>query len=262
MSIKYRTAKAHPVQFPATYRPGRQVNTGPGTTCNACQTKGLFWGWDPRISKPMLVDMYRFMHHCPTPKTDDIFPGWCDKCQAPELLWLRKQNEFELSEAYGLPHLCEQDPMLNIQDMSTGRCRFCGLKELLWVKRQAKFALMDYNGVRHDCGGYALMTTAWKEAKRMNYAFEKSWLKNIPDGTACKKCKGKKHIRYFSKAKRVMMRYNTTEPVEMTRACLHCKCIGSFTKEAKAFYLKSLRNKYWPFRGGVHKWKKYDSNGL
>lgn len=230
-------------------------------TCPGCQLKGV-WGWDPRVNKPMILEVHRggyaSMHHCRTPQTEDIFPGWCEKCKAPELLWMRKQEGFELSETYGLPHLCEQDPMQAIQDMSKGRCRFCKTDNLLWVKKQAKFTLVDYNGVRHDCGGYGQMSLAWKEAKRMNYAFEKAWLNSIPDGTACKRCKGLKHVKFLSKAKKILQKYNTTDPVPMIRPCLHCKRIGVFSPENKKSYLKDLRKRYWPFRGGVHKWARYD----
>jgi hypothetical protein len=150
--------------------------------------------------------------------------------------------------------------MKAIQEISKARCRLCKTNGLFWVKVQSKWTLSDSNGVRHDCGLYPVYSKEWAEAKRLNYAFEKKWLKSIPDGTPCKRCKGRSRVRYFSKAKAILAKYNTTEPVEMIRPCLHCKRIGTFSAENKKSYLKDMRKKYWPFRGGVHKWKQYDTN--
>lgn len=265
--------RAVPVMLPPNFQ-GKGHSNYPAT-CPGCQVKGV-WGWNARDNKPMIMELhshgYASMHHCKTPQMDDIFPGWCGKCQAPDLVWLRKQRGFELSETYGLPHVCSTLPVAyngkirppleeEIQEMSKAKCRFCGRKDLLWVQVNAKFSIVDYHGDKHDCGGYGQMTIAWKEAKRMNYAFEKAWLKSIPDGDVCKSCKGRKSVRFFTKNKRLLAKYNTTT-LEMTRPCLRCKRIGIFSPENKKSYLKTLRMRYWPFRGGVHKWKKYDSNGI
>lgn len=253
-------ARAVPtIPYPNTFQP--KGHSGYPGVCPGCQKKGV-WGWNARDRKPMLMEEYgngyASMHHCPTPQTDDIFPGWCEFCKSPELIWMRTSDGIELNETYGLPHTCPLRVEMQLQDISKARCRFCKKDDLLWVKRQAKWSIVDYNGVRHDCGGYGLMTLAWKEAKRMDYAFEKAWINSHPDDSSCKRCKGNGFVRFLSKNKRVLAKYNSTEPIPMQRSCLHCKRLGVFTKEKKAKYLFELRKKYWPFRGGVHKWKKYD----
>jgi hypothetical protein len=97
----------------------------------------------------------------------------------------------------------------------------------------------------------------WAEALRMNYAAEKAWLKAIPDDTPCKKCKGFGVIIYTSKSKKNLQKYNSSEPIRMSRPCVKCKQLGTFTALKKKAYLKDLRKKYWPFRIGFHKWKKH-----
>lgn len=237
---------------PATLKSQRQV------TCVNCQHSELFWGWNHRTNKPQLIDKYGHRHDCPTPNTRDVFPGWCNKCKAPDLLWLRKKEGFELTESYGLPHTCEQEH--NIQDISAAKCRHCSTPDLFWVKVNAKFTLTCIDGTKHTCSGFHCYMNDWAEAKRMNYAFEKAWLKSIPNGTECKKCKGKSYTTFLSKNKKTMYKFNSSEPMMMHRWCLHCKRIGTFTEISKKDHLKTLRKLYWPFKGGTHKWKKYDSN--
>lgn len=230
-------------------------------TCYNCQRSDLSWAWNFTKRKPELVDHYRYPHDCPTPKRQDIFPGWCLPCNSQELYWLRKNDKFELTESYGLPHTCEQDEDETIHDITHTHCKYCKTPNLLWVVRKhlgTKFTLTHANGDTHFCQERVTLFKDWSEALRMNYAFEKNRLKSIPDGTVCKPCKGEGSITTLSKNKRLMARYRSTEPVQVTKQCLKCKRIGTFSKEKKAFYLKQLRMKYWPYKGGVHKWKKVD----
>lgn len=223
------------------------------TTCKNCGFEGLYWSWNFRINKPCLVEG-RMAHNCPTPNTRDVFPGWCDKCKAPDLIYLRKKDGLELTESYGLPHACEQD--LVVEDMSSAKCRHCATPDMFWVKANNKYSLTCTDGTKHTCPSYIPYMKDWAEAKRMDYALEKVWLKSIPDGTECKKCQGKSYTTFLSKNKKTMRKYNCSEPIEMHRLCLHCKHIGTFTELRKKDYLKGLRKKYWPFVVGLHKWKK------
>jgi hypothetical protein len=226
-------------------------------TCTDCQQSDLFWSWNWAKRKPLLVEDHGFPHHCPTPHTRDIFPGWCLHCKALELMFVRKSDGFELTESYGLPHACEQE--YDIQDMSEAKCKFCKTDGLFWVKVNHKYTLTHSDGTRHNCALYSPYIKDWNEAKRMNYAFEKAWLKAIPDNTPCKKCKGKGHTEFLSKNKKTMAKFGSSEPILMHRPCLKCKRLGIFTKMVKAEYLKALRIKYWPFNPDKHKWKQYNN---
>ena len=237
-----------------------RVRSSEAVVCNACQEGNLFWGWNFNQNKVVLVDHQNYMHRCPTPQTRDVFPGWCETCKAPELLWLRKSTGFELTEAYGLPHTCGLDTQKPIQEMSTGRCKYCNTFDLIWVKVNSKYTLTHHDGSQHRCEAYSPYMKDWAEAKRMNYAFEKTWIKSHADGEACKRCKGKGYRVFLTKSKRNLSKYNTTEPFLMHRPCKKCKCIGTFTIANKKFHLKILRKKYWPFKGGTHKWKRYDKD--
>lgn len=227
--------------------------------CTSCQESNLFWSWNYAKNKPHLVNEYNAVHRCKTPNKQDVFPGWCEKCHAPELLWLRRQDGFELTESYALPHACEVDPLKAIQDMSAGKCRGCKATDLFWIQVEGKFSLVHQTGAKHVCPAYDQYNKDWAEAKRMNYAIEKAWIDSHPDGFKCKKCKGENHTIFYSKSKKKMQMYNSSEPIMMHRPCLRCKRLGTFTVANKKFYLKSLRKSYWPFKGGTHKWKKYDT---
>lgn len=241
----------------AQYGGGNIAKSVETTTCKGCQEGGLSWSWNFAAKKPILIkDGY--VHNCPTPQTHDVFPGWCEKCKAADLLWIRKSYGFELTEDYGLPHACEQDPMKAIQDMSKASCKYCKTTGLFWVKVNAKYTLTHPDGAKHTCSYFTPYMNDWAEGLRMNYAIEKKWLKAIPDGTPCKKCKGEGHTSFLSKNKRTMAKYGSSEPILMHRPCMKCKRIGTYTVEKKKEYLKNLRMRYWPFKGGKHKWKQYD----
>lgn len=238
----------------------QKVASSDPVTCNGCQESDLRWSWNFYTARPILVDKHRYPHRCPSPQTKDIFPGWCEKCHAPNLLWLRKQEGFELTENYGLPHACGQD-LTNIHDIKDARCKYCKTEGLFWVVEQdrvmSKYILIHPDGTRHTCSAYTPYMNDWKEAKRINYAKEKEWLKSIPDNTPCKRCKGNGYTVFLSKNKRTMLKYRSSEPILMHRLCARCKHIGTFTVAKKKFYLKELRKLYWPFRVGFHKWKKH-----
>ena len=241
-----------------TWNPNKVHSSDP-VICRDCQEGNLYWSWNFQLRKPCLVkDGY--VHRCPTPSTRDVFPGWCETCKAPDLLWLRKQSGFVLEENYGLPHACEQDPTKAIQDMKDASCKFCKTTGLFWVTVNAKYVLTHPDGTKHSCSFYTPYMKDWAEAKRMNYAVEKAWLKSIPHDTPCRKCKGKGHVEFLSKNKRTMQKYRSSEPILMHRPCMKCKRIGMFSVEKKKEYLKELRKKYWPFKGGTHKWKQYDGS--
>lgn len=230
-------------------------------TCSGCGQSGLHWSWNFNKNQRCLLDPNsHYLHVCPSPAAvQDVFPGWCDKCKAPDLSWIRKHNGFELTESYGLPHTCEQDKC--IQEMSKGKCKICNTSGLFWIQVNSKFSLVDNCGIKHACSGYSQYLKDWAEAKRINYATEKAWINSFADNHKCKKCKGHGHVEFLSRSKKNKQKFGSSEPILMHRPCLKCKRIGTFTKEKKALYLKDLRKRYWPFRGGVHKWKKYDNLG-
>lgn len=235
---------------PRALQPSRQA------TCKHCQLSGLFWGWSFSHKRSMIVDAYGHQHVCPTPAEHDVFPGWCDQCTATDLVWLRTKNGIELHEGYGLPHTCEQTN--TIHDMSVTSCRYCKTKDLLWVQRFGAYSIVNHSGVKHKCKEFSEYMDAWAEAKRMNYALEKTWLKSIPDDHECKKCKGLGYTTFTSKNKRLMYQFNSTEPIIINRWCKKCKHIGTFSAKKKKQYLADMRKRYWPFHPTRHKWKKYN----
>lgn len=226
--------------------------------CTGCQQSDLYWAWDFRSKKRILVDKTNSWHMCPTPQTEDVFPGWCEKCAAPDLLLIHKQKSFELTENYGLPHTCEQGPENIIEEMSKAKCKFCNNDELFWVMINFKWKLKHSNGVAHKCAAYDPYMKDWAEAKRINYAMEKDWIKSHPDDHKCKKCDGTGTTSFLSKNKRTMRKYLSSEPIRVYRPCKCCKRIGTFSMSHKKDYLKQLRKKYWPWKQGFHKWKKAD----
>lgn len=204
----------------------------------------------------MLVTKYMEEHWCPG--ATDIFSGWCFKCNGKDLAWIRKEAQrFELTESYGLPHTCEQEEP--IQGIDKAKCKFCHKTDLLWVKQKNKFTLTETTGLAHSCPLKDPFYKDWSEAIKDNYAFEKKWINSIPDEHKCKKCDGTGLLKYLCRNKRLLIKYQTDQAVQVSKGCKKCKRIGHFTKLKKTFYLKELRKRYWPFKGGIHKWKKYDN---
>jgi len=225
-------------------------------TCNGCGEENLFWAWNFDRREPVLVHEYNNQHVCPTPRhAKDIFPGWCVTCKAPDLLWLRKKEGFELTESYGLPHTCEQKDI--ITNMSDAKCKACNTTGLFWVVVLGKYTLTHPDGSKHTCPEYNVLHNDWAEAKRMDYAVEKAWINSYPDDSKCTKCKGDGHTTFLSKSKKNLQTYGSSEPILMQRPCMRCKRLGTFYVEKKKSYLKELRKKYWPYKGH-HKWKKAD----
>lgn len=258
MAKRKKSVKA----YPAPASPGKPI---PGwsphkntkeVTCRCCGHEHLIWSWNFRSNKPHLVNKYGEAHDCPTPmNTHDVFPGWCEKCPATDLVYRRMKDCFELTESYGLPHACEQSKI--IRNMKKAKCHHCTTPDLFWIEVAGRYQLTHPDGSKHLCPNYPVYMKDWAEGLRMNYAIEKAWIKSHPDGHQCKKCEGKSYTTFLSKNKRTMQKYNSADPITMHRPCLKCKRIGTFTAIRKADYLKDLRKKYWPFRDGVHKWKKY-----
>lgn len=248
--------KARPVNLPAPNFQNLRGYSAQPTVCNGCGEENLYWAWDFCTKRPMLVGDRHHIHRCPTPRhVQDIFPGWCTKCNATNLSWVRKANSFELTEDYGLPHTCEQDT--EIEDISKAKCRYCETENLLWLKIRYKYTLVDQQGVKHTCNSFNVVHKDWAEAKRMDYALEKAWVNSHADDHKCNKCQGAGFVTFLSKNKRLMNRYLSSEPIMMYRPCKKCKRIGTFSVAGKKAYLANLRRRYWPFNGERHKWKKY-----
>lgn len=232
-------------------------------TCRYCGIAG-FWDWSFQDKKPILMTKdprYKcnILHQC---HSGDIFPGWCKVCNRTDLHLVRGEYFFTLVEEYGLPHTCTENGETDIVDVSTGRCKYCNTEDLLWIFENSRFQLVAKNGTPHKCQQYDTLSKAWAEAKRMDYAFEKKWVNSKADDHVCAKCDGKTYTLRMSKNKRVLRKFNSSEPIAICKPCRHCKSIGIFSVGKKKKYLKALRQKYWPYRAGVHKWepkvKEYD----
>ncbi len=220
--------------------------------CRYCGQEGL-WSWAYYKKSSVLVANNQ-VHKC---NSRDIFPGWCEQCKRTDLLLVRKtEYSFQLTENYGLPHTCAENGQTDIEDMSEAKCKHCSTTELFWVKERNRWRIVNATGEKHVCEEYPIYMKAWAEALRMDYAFQKAWLKSKPDESQCKRCKGKGERTFQSRDKRLMQKYSSSEPITVFRLCRHCKHIGTFSPERKKSYLKSLREKYWPYYSGVHKWKK------
>jgi hypothetical protein len=132
---------------------------------------------------------------------------------------------------------------------------------VFWVRKtennKDKYEMIESYGLPHSCPEGRQFILDWNEAKRIDYAFEKARFKAIPDGTICKKCDGKGHTFQVIKNERILAQYGTNLPFRKAKLCRKCKSIAVFSAENKAFYLKNLRKKYWPYKQGIHKWAKY-----
>ena len=81
-------------------------------TCRFCGQQG-FWSWSYHEKKPILV-IDDYVHKC---TSRDIFPGWCKQCERTDLLLVRKKQELQLTENFGLPHTCTEDGRTDIEDI-------------------------------------------------------------------------------------------------------------------------------------------------
>ena len=221
------------------------------TNCHYCGQQG-FWSWSSYKKQPVLV-VDDEVHRC---AGKDIFPGWCNHCKRTDLLLVRKEWVFQLTENYGLPHTCTEDGQTEIEDVSAAKCKYCSNAELFWVSERGRWTLRVADGSKHTCEKYSAHQKAWAEALRINYAHEKVWVNSKPDNAVCKKCNGVGHRVVYSRNKRLMLKHFSSEPITVLKLCRHCKCLGKFTPTKKKDYLKRLRLKYWPYRPGTHKWKK------
>ncbi len=216
---------------------------------------GLRWGWNwvtrsAQLSEQHLAG-YLDWHECEqmklAMKVSGIQTGGCKWCKTADLLWFEQPNGmFQLTETFGLPHVCDEMKLANeeVQESNQvlpGQCKYCKTPDLTYV-RQGRLQLRDRDGQQHKCDEYRAIWTAHKAALREDYAFEKKWLKSVPDDYKCKKCKGTCYIRRKRKDR------------ETQRRCKPCRGMGTFTAHAKREYLKALRKAYWPFNSAYMKW--------
>src|SRR3954469_24834857 len=89
--------------------------------CKFCTTDGLRWTFNFKSRRPMLIDQERQVHRCLRPPEEDISPGKCKFCKTTNLLWIRKENKWELTEEYGLPHTCQEVKIYNKDFMEAKR---------------------------------------------------------------------------------------------------------------------------------------------
>lgn len=175
------------------------------TKCNTCQKDGLYWIFHQVKKKTVLLE-----------KVVDKYGNTRDQF-----------------------HECDVD-------IKPAKCNYCDTKDLMYVKKadgdKFKFEMVESYGLNHVCQGFADFHSAWREAKRMNYAIEKRWVKSLPEDAYCVQCKGRGYVSFSKRG--------TTRSAR----CYTCKGIGRYTEDNKKVYLKALRKAYWPWRLGM-KWK-------
>lgn len=81
--------------------------------CRACGKSGLIWRHNHNTKLNFLVEVgatkygksHIYTHSCPE---QDMRPGKCRYCKAVDLVWVRQNSKYELTESYGLPHACNE----------------------------------------------------------------------------------------------------------------------------------------------------------
>ena len=82
------------------------------STCRRCGVQ-ISWSCNRTTNRPAAIepapiypgdDRWR-LHECPC---DDVSPTTCRYCGSTSVFWVKRDSKFELTEAYGLPHACEQ----------------------------------------------------------------------------------------------------------------------------------------------------------
>lgn len=178
----------------------------------------------------------------------------CKECSEDNLRYSydRRLRSNKLVTIAGNSHA---DECIAQNTVKPAECHFCKRTDLFWLRRSSnRYSLVDSTNTKHTCDEYWQFTLDAREAYRMNYAFEKKRIKSIPDDKHCAYCKGLGHKSIKTRSK-AMLQAGITKVV---KKCGRCKGIGIFSSENKSKYLKSLRMRYWPFKGGTHKWKQYD----
>lgn len=179
----------------------------------------------------------------------------CKYCGEADLHWtyarrLKRRFLYRLGKCgEKIIHDC-QEGQREENDISPGQCKYCGRDNLFWVKQaNDKFQLTEEYGLQHVCEQFKEINSALREARRMDYAFEKKWINSHEDNYECTRCHGKGYCTRFTYTPRLSTyRYNSWP-------CKKCKRIGIFEPERKHLYLKALRKKYWPWKHGM-KWSK------
>lgn len=77
--------------------------------CYRCNTKDLLFSWDFVRKKPILILEGGPRHAClPYQEDADVRATNCRYCGSQDVLWVRRDKKYELTESYGLPHTCDE----------------------------------------------------------------------------------------------------------------------------------------------------------
>lgn len=162
----------------------------------------------------------------------------CPRCKQGDVYWTtcRVIKRKILVDVNNVRHECDID-------IRPGACIYCKrTDELFWIKRdKKKVELVESYGLQHICPEFTKFLQDWKEALRINYAWEKKWVNSFPKDTKCPDCKH--GVTFVQKRKWTYM-----------FRCTTCRGLGSFSGSNIHSYLKALRKKYWPYKPHF-KWK-------
>lgn len=105
-----------------------QTRSVKSITCTTCNTPDLFWSYDWRKRRSSLLDSNNRFHECDV----EIRPAECRYCKAKELFWVRKAKKYEMTESYGLPHVCPEYRQYHLDWRESKRIDYALTKK--WLK--------------------------------------------------------------------------------------------------------------------------------
>jgi hypothetical protein len=172
----------------------------------------------------------------------------CKWCGDSNLVWKfhhATQKNILAHPDYYDEHKCDE------QAIKPASCRHCKATDLVWIASSSRkkgkyyninhFTLCESYGLPHACEQGKAFYLDYKEALRLNYKFEKKWIKSQKEGT-CSKCKG-----LCGKWRKASRSSKHAGELCKWRKCKACKGVGTFTKDSSFYYLKQLRKQYWPW---------------
>jgi ribosomal protein L40E len=79
-------------------------------SCRKCGKDDLTWSWNFATKRRILLEN-NYTHKClstPTSEDEDVRSTKCRHCGSQDVLWVKRSEKYELTESYGLPHICDQ----------------------------------------------------------------------------------------------------------------------------------------------------------
>ena len=171
----------------------------------------------------------------------------CKHCGVSGLRWSWRRSH-GVSALVG-PNGGWHDETCEGMDLKPAACHYCKRDDLYYKQvKKGKFEMVEEYGLQHICAEYVRFQQDFKEAKRIDYALEKQWVKSQLN-TICAKCNGKGAIQRIIRRRETKalssLGMNLTYKYSF---CKKCKKIGTFSEYNIGRYLKDLRRKYWPYR--------------